>query len=408
MAAGCFPDKEEVYMKFVVTAQEKQFRDEVRAWLTDNVPREKLPPITFDGAEHRAFLLAWQKCQHDAGWAGIDWPTQYGGRGLSIQEQVIWFEEYARAGGPHAGGLFPALKHAGPTLILRGSEAQKRFHLPRILQGEAVWCQGFSEPGAGSDLAGLRCRGTIDGDHIVVNGSKIWTSFAQFADYQELLVRTDADSVKHRGISWVICDMRTPGITIRQIKAIDGEYHNCEVFYDDVRIPLANVVGDVGAGWSVAMSTLSFERGTAFMQVQLEQARAVEELIRLAAERVGANGRPLIDDEALAERLARLRGEVAAARAMIYMTASRGLHQDSPGPEGTFVPLFFAELSQRVQAAAMDILGPDSLYYDVHDMETWSHKYLRSLANTILGGTSEIRRNIIGERVLGLPRDARN
>jgi alkylation response protein AidB-like acyl-CoA dehydrogenase len=366
-----------------------------------------MPPYTFDGRDHRAFQVEWQRKQYDAGWAGIDWPVEYGGRGLSLVEQVIWFEEYVRAGGPPAGCMFIAQKHGGPTLIHRANEELKAFHLPRILQGEAVWCQGFSEPGAGSDLAGLRCRGTVDGDHIVVNGSKIWTSYAQLSDYQELLIRTESDSVKHRGLTWIICDMKLPGITIRPILAIDGEYHNCEVFYDDVRIPISNVVGEIGDGWSVAMSTLAFERGTSYFQTQAELAAAVEKLIAIANDRAGLDGRPLIADESLADRLTKLRGEVAAARAMTYMTVSRGQLHDTPGAESTYLPLFVAELSQRIWATAMDILGPESLFYDADDVTHWGHKYLRSLPNTVLGGTSEIRRNIIGERVLGLPRDAR-
>jgi alkylation response protein AidB-like acyl-CoA dehydrogenase len=391
-------------MQLTVSAEEKQFREEVRTWLSENVPNDRLPPI---GEEHKAFLKAWQKKQFDGGWAGIDWPREYGGRGLSIIEQIIWFEEYVRAGGPDSGCLFVGLKHGGPTLIVRASEEQKSFHLPAILKGEQIWCQGFSEPGAGSDLAGLRTRGVIDGDHIVVNGQKIWTSYAQLADYQELLIRTDPEMSKHRGLTWVIGDMSLPGITVRPIQSIDGEYHNCEVFYDNVRIPLKNVVGQVGEGWRVAMSTLSFERGTSFMHFQLELSHAIDELIRMAGERKGRDGRVLIRDDAIASRLARLRGEVAALRSMTYMAASRGSRQEMPGPEGTYLALFYGEVVQRVMAAAMDVLGPDSLMFDAHDCEAWTHRYLRTFASTIGGGTSEIRRNIVGERVLGLPRDSR-
>lgn len=388
-------------MQLTVSPEEKMFREEARTWLNENVPKDKPPAM---GQEHREYQLAWQRKQFDGGWAGIDWPKEYGGRGLSIMEQVIWFEEYVRAEAPLAGCMFIALKHGGPTLILRADEAQKSYHLPRILQGEVVWCQGFSEPGAGSDLAGIRTRGVVDGDHLVVNGSKIWTSFGQVADFQELVIRTDPDSIKHKGLSWVICDMKAPGITVRPILAMDGEYQYCEVFYDDVRIPLTSVVGGLGNGWSVAMSTLSFERGTSFIQAQLELSRAIDGLVELAESRFGPDGRPIMRDEAFSSRIAMLRGEVAALRSMTYMAASRGSRQEFPGPEGTFLPLFYGELSQRVFAAIMDVLGAEGLMYSAADPATWPHKYMRALANTITGGTSEIRRNIVGERVLGLPR----
>jgi len=389
-------------MEYSVSQEDRLFRDEVRTWLRANVPKETLPPV---GDEQVAFMKAWQKKQYDAGWAGISWPVEYGGRGLPLVRQVIWYEEYARANGPDASVLFVGLNHGGPTLIVRGSEEQKSFHLPKILKGEVIWCQGFSEPGAGSDLASLRTRGVIDGDHLVVNGQKIWTSSAQFADYQELLVRTDPEMSKHRGITWIICDMKLPGITVRPIESIDGEYHNCEVFYDNVRIPLANVVGQVNDGWRVALSTLSFERGTAFMEMQLRLAETLDGVITLARETPGADGRPLIKDGELASELGRLKGEVAALRAMTYMSASRGLRQDMPGPEGTYLALMYAELKQAVSRCAVDILGPRALERPLKlDPEEWVHYYLRAFAATIGGGTSEIRRNIIGERVLGLPR----
>jgi alkylation response protein AidB-like acyl-CoA dehydrogenase len=389
-------------MEYNVSKQDQAFRDEVREWLHANVPKQKLPTV---GPEQVAYMKAWQKKQFDAGWAGISWPTEYGGRGLSLVQQVIWYEEYAHAGAPDTSCLFVGLNHGGPTLIVRGNEEQKSFHLPRILRAETLWCQGFSEPSAGSDLAGLRTRGVVDGDYLVVNGSKIWTSYAQFADYQELLVRTDPEMSKHRGITWIINDMKLPGITVRPIQAMDGEYHNCEVFYDNVRIPLANVVGQINDGWRVALSTLSFERGMAFMESQLRLAEVLEGVIELAKKTRGPNGRPLIQDDEIASQLGRLRGEVAALRAMTYMAASRGLRQDQPGPEGTYLALMLGELKQAVSRCAMEILGPLGLERPMQlDNHDWVHAYLRSFAITIGGGTSEIRRNIIGERVLGLPR----
>jgi len=389
-------------MHYDISREDREFRDEARTWLEANVPKEPQPPI---GPEQVTYMQAWQRTLFDGGWAGITWPTEYGGRGLSLVQQVIWFEEYARAGAPDATCLFVGLNHGGPTLIVRGNEEQKSFHLPKILKGEVIWCQGFSEPGAGSDLASLRTRGEIDGDHLVVNGQKIWTSYAQFADYQELLVRTDPQMSKHRGITWIICDMKLPGITVRPIESIDGEYHNCEVFYDNVRIPLKNVVGQVNDGWRVALSTLSFERGTAFMELQLRVSEILEHVIKLARSTKGLDGKPVIEDGEVAGRLGRLRGEISALRAMTYMSASRGLRQDMPGPEGTYLALMLSDLRQAVTRCAMDILGPLGLERPVKmDPDDWVHSYLRSYASTIGGGTSEIRRNIIAERVLGLPK----
>jgi alkylation response protein AidB-like acyl-CoA dehydrogenase len=384
------------------TPQEREFRDEVRTWLTENVPREPRPP---GGRELREYELGWQRRQYDAGWAGVAWPKEYGGRGLSLLELMIWHEEYARAEAPFAGVTFVGLNHGGPTLIARASEEQKAYHLPRILRGDVAWCQGFSEPGAGSDLASLQTRAVIDGDHLVVSGQKIWTSFADLADWQELLVRTDRDVPKHKGITWTICDMRTPGIEVRPIRGIaGGEAHFCEVFYDEVRIPIDNVVGAVNDGWSVAMSTLSFERGTAFLAHMVEMARTVEDLVDLARRRTGPDGRrPAIADDELGRRLATVRAEVSALRAMTYAGISRAARSSQPGPEGSMLRLFSSELSQRIARLALDILG-DTARYEGGDTDRWPFAYLGSFQATIAAGTRDIQRNIIGERVLGLPR----
>jgi len=376
------------------------FREEVRDWLADNVPAGPRPS---DGPEMLAFDQAWQRKQFDAGWAGIAWPAEYGGRGLPLTQQLIWHEEYARAEAPPAGLFFIALNHAGPTLMARGDEDQKQHYLPLILRGETAWCQGFSEPGAGSDLASLETRARIDGDHLVVSGSKIWTSGAQYATYQELLVRTNPDAPKHRGITWVIGDMRLPGIEVRPIVTMEGRPQFCQVFYDDVRIPLANVVGDVDDGWRVAMATLGFERGTAALADQIELSRVVEDLIELATRTSAPDGRrPAIKDDAIASTLAGLRADVAALRAMSYISISKGARNDVPGSEGVIIALFNTELRRRIFAAAMEILGPQAL--DRSDANArWVGLYLNSFSKTISAGTSEIRRNIISQRVLGLP-----
>ena len=380
-----------------------QFRAECRDWLQDNVPKGQRPP---DGLALRDYDLAWQRTQYEGGWAGVSWPAAYGGRGLSVLEQLVWFEEYARAGAPPSASMFVALSHAGPTLIVRGSEDQKQRHLPPILKGQENWCQGFSEPGAGSDLASLKTRGTIDGDHLIVSGTKIWTSYAEGANFQELLVRTDPAEPRHRGLTWIICDMALPGIDIRPITAMSGVTHFAQVFYDDVRIPLANVVGEVNQGWKIAMTTLGFERGTGTIAHQIELANGVERLIGIARETVDIDtGRTLIDDAAVAARLAGLRAEVLALRSLTVASVSRGMREEVPGAEGNIPALYFGELTRRVHGAAIDILGAGALVRDgAHD---WPLHYLESFKWAIGGGTSEIRRNVIGERVLDLPRGPR-
>ncbi|MET0378648.1 MAG: acyl-CoA dehydrogenase family protein [Spongiibacteraceae bacterium] len=387
-------------MQLAFAPEEDLFRAEVRDWIHANKPRTQ-PPL--DTPALREYDLAWQRKQFDAGYAGIGWPKEYGGLGLSLTRQLIWYEEYAKAQAPFIGTCFVGLAHGGPTLIARANEEHKSFHLPKILRGDVVWCQGFSEPSAGSDLASLRTRAHVDGDHLVVNGQKVWTSYADVADYQELLVRTDPDAPKHKGISWVICDMKTPGITVRPIQMMDGRAEFCEVFYDNVRIPLKNVVGELNDGWSVAMSTLSFERGTAFIADQVELAVRLQHLVELAQQQRGLDGRPLIQHDDVAEKLATMRAEVTALRAMTYATVSRNLTRTQPTAEGSLIRVFFTGIQHRLHQLAMELQGNDSLKLprDKHD---WSRNYLYNFASTIAAGAEQIQRNIIAERVLGLPR----
>jgi alkylation response protein AidB-like acyl-CoA dehydrogenase len=385
------------------SAEQRAFREEVRTWLGENAPKEARP---HGGRAIRDYDLAWQRTQWDGGWAGISWPAEYGGRGGTLIEQLIWYEEYARAGLPSLDACFVGLYHAGPTLMVRASQEQKSFHLRKILAGEVIWCQGFSEPDAGSDLAGLSTRAEIDGDELVVTGQKIWTSFAHLADWQELLVRTDRHGSKHDGITWAICDMKSAGIDIRPIEMMDGSAEFCEVFYDEVRVPISNVVGEINKGWSVAMSTLSFERGTAFTAGQVRLAGIVEDLIETAKARTGPDGRrAAIYDDEIRRRLATARAEVAALRAMTYVGISRAAHSGTPGPEGSIVKLYYAELQKEIGRLAMDIMGRDGLeFISRWEPGGWSGYFLFSFAQSIGGGTSEIQRNIIGDRVLGLPR----
>jgi len=376
------------------SAEEQQFREQCREWLHSHVPAEKRPLNATDAID---FDKAWQRTLFDAGWAGINWPTQYGGRGLPLVQQVIWLEEYARAHAPWIGANFVGVNHGGPTLIANASDEQKAYHLPRILTGEAIWCQGFSEPGAGSDLAGIRTTGRVEGDELIVNGSKIWTSFAQVADWQELVIRTEPESRRHKGLSWVICDMHSPGITIRPIHKISGQTEFAQVFYDDVRIPLANVVGGLGNGWRVSMSTLGFERGTGFIADQVKNAIEVEELI----ERAKANG--MIRDDRIAGDLAQMRAEVAALRAMTYRNISEVIRTGQPGPEASVIRLFTAELGQRIERMAVMLMGQAMIDFAYGDDNAVAD-YLRGFASTIAGGTAQIQRDILGERLLGLPK----
>jgi alkylation response protein AidB-like acyl-CoA dehydrogenase len=389
-------------MEYRESIDEARFREEVREWLHAHKPQEPRPHGPF--ADQMVYDRAWQRTQYEGGWAGISWPKDYGGRGLSLSQQLIWCEEYAQAHCPTVhDSCWLGLNHAGPTLIERGTQAHKAFHLPRILMGEATWCQGFSEPGAGSDLASLRTRGMVDGDHLVVNGQKIWTTLAHLADYQELLVRTGSEDSRHRGLTWVICDMHSPGVDVRPIEALDGQFHTCEVFYDDVRIPLSNVVGEIDGGWSVAMTTFKFERGSASFAAFCEIATWLEDIISYARSHPKIRGsRPVIEQEALAYRLATARAQVQAVRALMLRMVSAGEHGTESDSEASLMRLAASELEQTVMRLAVDVLGPDGLSRTVrHD---WMLAYLEAFAETIAGGTSEIQRNIIGERVLGLPR----
>ena len=368
-----------------------------------NVPREERPT---HGQAMRDFDVAWQRTQFDGGWAGISWPAEYGGRGLSIIQQMIWTQEYAAAAAPYAGCCYVGLNHGGPTLIVRGTPEQQAEHLPQILSGDTLWCQGFSEPNAGSDLASLRTSAVIDGDTLVVNGSKIWTSYAQFADYQEVLVRTDPTE-KHRGISWVICDMHAPGVEVRPIEAMARVSHFAEVFYDDVRIPLSSVVGDLNDGWSVAQTTFSFERGTGFMAEQMELVRTVDDLIEAARDK-GARGNGAsgeTDGLSISERLAIARAEVTALGAMTFALISKLEAAPERGGEGVLVRVFHSELVQRVHKLALEVLGPERLeFHPWGSAGGWTGSFLRSFHVTIGGGTTDIARNVVAERVLGLPR----
>lgn len=384
-------------MDLISSAEDKEFRERARDWLNDTAPRERRP---HHGEAMREYDKNWQKTQFEEGWAGVSWPVEYGGLGLGLTHQLIWYEEYARAFAPDNHLCFVGLNHAGPTIIAHGDEAQKSAHLKHILTGEKIWCQGFSEPSAGSDLAGLTTRAEIDGDELVITGTKTWTSHGHLADMQELLVRTDPGAPKHKGISWVIFDMVTAGLEMQPIEIMTAPHlpHFVQCFYDEARIPLANVVGGLNNGWSVAMSTLGFERGTAQIKDQIRYAFLVEQMIERARKRFGTSN---LDNDELGARLAQLRADMAAARAMAYMVVSRA-QAGIKGSESSLMRAMVGEVQQKVRRLAFDIIGPEALENPEDD--DWVYFYLRTYSTTIAAGTAQIQRNIIGERVLGLPR----
>lgn len=382
---------------------DREFRAHARSWLTANVPTTIRPA---HGPEAAQFDRDWQRKLHDHNWAGIAWPKEFGGLGLSGLQQVIWYEELARAKAPHhINTSYVAQMHAGPTLIARGTEAQKAFHLPRILSGEALWCQGFSEANAGTDLASLKTRGTIDGDDVIVTGAKMWTTDAQHADYQELLIRTDPHAERHKGLSWLICDMRTPGIEIKPIRTMLQDEHVNMVFYDDVRIPLANVVGEVNKGWSTALATLSFERGLGFIGDQLELYERVCRAIELAGKVRFEDGRRAIECDDIAQRLASIKADTIAIRAMTLAEIAETDRTGEPGPKGSMMKLIVTTTHKALSEVVGDIMGWDFLEFDGdRNSHPWTYDYLWSWVFSISGGTSEIQREITAERVLGLPK----
>ena len=375
-----------------MTESHTEFRRRARAWLEANVPRDPAPR---DGPAAREFSLRWQRTQAEGGWAGVSWPKEAGGQGRSVSEQIIWFEECARARAPSPlGPGFVGLNHAGPTINACGDAAQKAFHLPKILGGEVLWCQGFSEPNSGSDLGSVRTRGRVEGDELVIDGQKLWSSYADIADWQEMLVRTDPDARNSAALSWVIVPMDAPGITVRPIRTMAASRTFCEVFYYAVRVPLSNIVGGLGNGWATAMSTLSFERGTATLALLIETVSRVDDLLSDCPA-----SRP-----AMRATLATLRAEGQAILASTYRFALDSEH-GTPDASGSMIRLAFAEFAQRVTAAAVDLYGIDAP--QVVGAHGWGHEYLHAFSETIAGGTAEIQRNIIAERVLGLPKEPR-
>ncbi|MGW1953895.1 acyl-CoA dehydrogenase family protein [Streptomyces sp. NPDC001920] len=375
-------------MDLACTSEEEEFRARLREWLSRVLPTLPPKPSPDDWPGRRAYDLGWQRRLYDAGYADVHWDA-------SPTVRLIFLEETEKAGAPYVGAGFVGLLHAGPTIAAEGTAQQRARWLPPILRGDEVWCQGFSEPDAGSDLAALRTRARRDGDHYVVSGSKIWTSHAEVADWCELLVRTDPDAPKHRGISWLAMPMDAPGVTVRPLRTLAGSAEFAEVFLDEVRVPVANRVGDENDGWRVTMVTLSFERGTAFVGEVVACRRVLREL----AVEARKSGR--WDDPGLRLRLGRLNAEFRALWRLTQWNVSEAeLTGGVPGVGGSVFKLRYSHARQELYDAAADVLGPDCLDLD----RPWTLDRLSSLSYTIAAGTSQIQRNIVAERILKLPK----
>jgi alkylation response protein AidB-like acyl-CoA dehydrogenase len=383
--------------------RELAFRDRLRAWLAETVPALPPGPDRGDFDARRRYDAGWQLRLFDAGYAGVDWPADHGGLGASPTEQLIFLEESARARAPDVGANFVGLLHAGPTLIAEGSDEQRARYLPAILRGEQMWCQGFSEPDAGSDLASLRTTAVRDGDHYVVDGRKLWTSYAQVADYCELLVRTDPAAAPHRGITWLILPMDTPGVQVRPLRTAVGSREFSELILDGVRVPVGNRVGAENDGWRVAMVTFSFERGTAFIREVIESRNILAEVVDIARSTPARRGGTLWDDPALRRDVGGLAAEVSGLWALVRKNVSEASAGIVPVQGASVFKLRFTESRQRIADLAGHVLGRAGLAMTDRIVED----RVNTLSFTIAAGTSQIQKNILAERALGLPKEPR-
>lgn len=393
-------------MDFNFTPEEDAFRQELRTWLQDNLPKS-YDPQEFDriDAETRfEFQRTWQRKAYDAGWVGIHWPKEYGGRGANLMEMFIYNQEMYRAHAPRFANTL-GLIMSGPTVFHWGTEEQKQRYLPKILSGEEIWCEGLSEPNAGSDLASLQTRAVEDGDSFVVNGQKVWTSYAHCADFIQLFVRTDPNAPKHRGITCLIVDMKSPGVTVRPLVQITGDAEFNEVFFEDVRVPKANMLGPLHEGWKVLVTTLMHER--AGIGSELPVHRQLAELIRMA-KALEIDGKPATEDPAVRQKLAQFAIESKAITYNMFRGFSKRLKGTPPGPEGSINKMFGSELNGRIAMFATELLGPYAQLTQgsTHAVDNgrWPRSALWYRLLTIGGGTSEIQRGILGDRLLGLPK----
>jgi alkylation response protein AidB-like acyl-CoA dehydrogenase len=378
-------------MDLTFDAREREFRDELRAWLQANRPA--LEPAQGGEDAHYAWRRDWQRRLYDGGWAAPSWPAEFGGRGATLTQSAIYFEEIGRARVPMAANVLGLLL-GGPTLMVWGTEAQKERYLLPILSAEEIWCQGFSEPDAGSDLASLKTRAVRHGEEWRVTGQKVWTSGAQYSKWCMLVARTDADAPKHKGLTYFLMDMEQDAVQVRPLRQITGEAEFNELFIEEARIPAENVVGGEGNGWKVALTTLMNERAGLGFALQVRMRQLLDDTIAQARER------GLLADALYGDALAELHVRCESLRLLAWKGLSDIERYGQPGPEGSLVKWLWSDTNQRLTQLAADIVGPQALTADT----SWSYELLRARGNTIEGGTTEVLKNIVAERVLGLPR----
>jgi alkylation response protein AidB-like acyl-CoA dehydrogenase len=378
-------------MDLTFSPQETAFRDELRRWLAENPP----DPRPAEGGEEaqNAWRRDWQRRLHDGGWAAPHWPVEYGGRGATLTESAIYFEELGRARVPLAVNVLGLLL-GGPTLMAWGTPEQEERYLPPILSAEEIWCQGFSEPDAGSDLAALKTRAIKDGRDWVVSGQKVWTSGAHYSKWCMLVARTDSEVPKHRGLTYFLMDMKQDAVQVRPLRQITGEAEFNELFIEGARIPEENVVGGVGNGWKVALTTLMNERAGLGFAFQIRMRQLLDDVIALAADR------GLLENPLYADALAELHVRCESVRLLAWKGLTDTERYGQPGPEGSLVKWLWSDTNQRVTQLAADIVGPQALTGGT----SWSYELMRARGNSIEGGTTEVLKNIVAERVLGLPR----
>jgi len=375
------------------TADEQAFRDEARAWLTEHVPAEPLP--SFDTEEGFALHREWERTLHGGGWSAVSWPVEYGGRGADYIKWLIFEEEYYRAGAPgrvNQNGIFLL----GPTVQEVGTDEQKTRFLPTMASSEIVWAQAWSEPNAGSDLAAIRSKATRDGDDWILNGQKIWASRAVWADWCFGIFRTDPESQRHKGLTFILCPLDLPGITVRPIAQLDGDTGFAEIFFDDVRVPVENTLGEEGRGWYVAMATAGFERGVS-LRSPARFSAAADRLVALWKERADKS------DTALSDAVTQVWMEAEGYRLHTYRTVTAMIEGRPIGAEASLNKIFWSEMDVRIHELALQILGPEAERLEGPDSR-WVDGFLFSLSGPIYAGTNEIQRNIIADRVLQLPK----
>ena len=402
-------------MQPTYTAEAETFREKMQAFLAEHLPSNWTGIGSLDADAAHEFSKEWRDILRDNKLLAPSWPTEYGGAGLTELEGVIMAEEFAKAGVPTgtANDVF-GIQMVGNTIIQWGTEEQKQHFLPRIISGEDLWCQGYSEPNAGSDLGNLGCRAELDGDEWIINGQKIWTSAGHLADWIFVLTRTDSEAAKHRGITFLLVPMDQPGVEVRPIKMISGEAEFNEVFFDDARAPKENVVGEVNGGWAVAMTLLGYERGEAAATTPVAFKTEIDRLLELAKEQGRA------DDPLIRQRLAWCYSKVEIMRFLGMRTLTKFLAGEHPGPDASIFKLYWSEYHKVSTELAVDILGADAMHFvgklpssafstdatgAPNDSGSWLGTFLNARAGTIYAGTSQVQRNIIGEMVLGLPKE---